>query len=166
MRIGPSLPGKGNRFSSPAKDLGCRGLSCRKCRSRLQFLSNPRTVRCFSRGAGQYDFSSGGLRTGTHRTSTMRHGVGMPYRASTVEGFAGEPPRGYLADGGTKGMAKQCPECSTITTDDIGYCPGCAYQLGDTPAFLHELGRWRYVAAAVAVATVTFSILHYLVEAH
>ena len=63
-------------------------------------------------------------------------------------------------------MAKQCPECSTITTDDIGYCPGCAYRLGDASAFMHDLRRWRYVAAAIAISTVVFSVLQFWLASH
>lgn len=59
-------------------------------------------------------------------------------------------------------MPKQCPECRTVTTDDIGYCPGCASPLKLEPDSTRMARTWQYAAAAVAVGSIAASILHFL----
>ena len=60
------------------------------------------------------------------------------------------------------GMPKQCPECRTVTADDIGYCPACACQLKVGPDSESEKRLWRYAAVAVAIGSLVASILHFL----
>jgi RNA polymerase subunit RPABC4/transcription elongation factor Spt4 len=62
-------------------------------------------------------------------------------------------------------MPKQCPECKSITTDEIGYCPACGFQLaGCASSSLIE--RWRYMAVAVASGSVAATILYFLWSSH
>ena len=46
-------------------------------------------------------------------------------------------------------MAKQCPECYTVSGDDLGYCDACGCEL--TGRGVHA-SVWQYLAIAVAVA--------------
>jgi len=59
-------------------------------------------------------------------------------------------------------MPKHCPECSTVTDDDIGYCPACACQLKHDPDSVRPVRRWQYAAVAAAIGSVAASALHFL----
>ena len=64
-------------------------------------------------------------------------------------------------------MPKQCPECSTVTTDEIGYCPACAHQLNAASEDWTQSPRlWQYAAAAAAVGTLAASLLHFWPSGH
>ncbi len=57
-------------------------------------------------------------------------------------------------------MPKQCPECRSVTDDDIGYCPGCAYRLADKPDSSRLKQLWQYLAVAAATGSVAASIAY------
>jgi len=59
-------------------------------------------------------------------------------------------------------MPKECPECRTITDDDIGYCPACACQLKLKPDSVRLVRLWQYAAVAAAIGSVAASALHFL----
>ena len=46
-------------------------------------------------------------------------------------------------------MPKQCPECASITQNDLGYCPSCACKLHAEPST--RTGKvWQFLAVFVA----------------
>ncbi len=59
-------------------------------------------------------------------------------------------------------MPKHCPECRTVTDDDIGYCPACAHQLQLEPDSVRLVRMWQYAAVAAAIGSVAASALHFL----
>lgn len=58
-------------------------------------------------------------------------------------------------------MPKQCPECRTVTADDIGFCPACACHLKGDPSSESERRLWQYAAVAAAAGSLAASILHF-----
>jgi len=58
-------------------------------------------------------------------------------------------------------MPKQCPECRTVTEDDIGYCPGCACRLADRPEPSRLKQLWQYIVVAAATGSVAASIAYF-----
>ena len=59
-------------------------------------------------------------------------------------------------------MPKQCPECRTVTADDIGYCPACACQLKLDEDSTRLTRMWQYGAVAVAIGSIAASIIHFV----
>lgn len=61
-------------------------------------------------------------------------------------------------------MPKQCPECKSITTDEIGYCPACGFQLAAYVSSPVEL--WQFMAVAIASGSIAATILYYWWASH
>ena len=58
-------------------------------------------------------------------------------------------------------MPRQCPECRSITRDDIGYCPACACQLPGDRVSSGATRSWQYLAAAMAAGSIAASIAYF-----
>jgi len=56
-------------------------------------------------------------------------------------------------------MPKQCPECASVTQDDLGYCPACACAL---PVASSRLGKlWQSLAVLAASLGVAGAAIFY-----
>ena len=59
-------------------------------------------------------------------------------------------------------MAKKCPECHTVTTDDAQYCRSCECQFSRAPAKHVTPGWiWQYLAVLVVIAAIVAAYLFY-----
>ena len=60
-------------------------------------------------------------------------------------------------------MRKQCPECGTVTRDDVAYCPACACEFAPDPGFMDNVRGWQHAAGAIAAATLAATMLYFWV---
>jgi len=57
-------------------------------------------------------------------------------------------------------MAKQCPDCRTVTQDDIGYCPACGGGLANTSQPARLSRALPLLAALAATGSIAASLLY------
>ncbi|HLG99336.1 MAG TPA: hypothetical protein VKX49_23700 [Bryobacteraceae bacterium] len=58
-------------------------------------------------------------------------------------------------------MPKQCPECRSIASEDIGFCPACACQLGTGGDPWQSARQWQQMAAGIALGAVAGTMLYF-----
>ncbi len=56
-------------------------------------------------------------------------------------------------------MPKQCPECKSVSEDDISYCGACGSKLPNGLSLIARSPLWQFVAFAAVVTGASLTVL-------